>query len=263
MVALLFIAASTPALCQPISPQRENEPSEQSALSESNDRGQRQEENEPKREAKNATASLVNEFEALQVTVGAAWKDMEEVAAEVRPQIMRLSLKAGHLKEVLKDSRRLSVPSAAAVCEELNSCTKCATSSICGWCGESMKCVPGSHNGPADSCPAAQFSYESCPGMGCKSLTSCDLCTQDAMCGWCSSSAMCIDGTEWGPSRAALSLPFLAAKVPCTVASNTRQNAMQGDQVAASAGAKCGLGGTLGWVHRDSQTSQTCPMPVI
>merc|ERR1719223_662738 len=90
LVALLFIAASTPALCQPISSDLGDATgSESSQLAEtrqSNEGDQRQEENEssrkvenePKKETKNATASLVNEFEALQVTVGKAWKDMEQ-----------------------------------------------------------------------------------------------------------------------------------------------------------------------------------------
>lgn len=209
--------------------------------------------------ARNVTATLLTEFTGLQGVVAQAWHDLEDVSAVVRPQVTRLSLQAEHMQEVLKDARKLRVPSVDAVCEDIgSSCSKCAESSICGWCTASMKCVPGSRNGPGEdgSCPAAQYSYESCPGMGCKGFNSCDLCTADAMCGWCSSSSTCIDGTEWGPSRAALALPFLAARVPCNVASQPNAYVQQ---VAPSQDKQCGLGGTIGWVHRDSQTSQTCP----
>merc|ERR1711924_389900 len=98
---------------------------------------------------------------------------------------------------------KLRVPSIAKVCEKLGSCGECAASSVCGWCTASMKCVPGTRDGPGDEvapCPVAQYSYALCPGMDCKAYNSCELCTGDAMCGWCSSSSTCIGGTEWGPS---------------------------------------------------------------
>lgn len=203
---------------------------------------------------RNVTTSLLTEFAALRDDVGKAWQDFEEVSATVGPQVKRLSLKADHLREVIKDARKLRVPSIAKVCEELGACGKCAASPVCGWCTASMKCIPGSRDGPADEaepCPAAQYSYEMCAGMSCKAYASCDLCTRDAMCGWCSSSSTCIDGTEWGPSRAALALPFLAARQPCDFLTSGSTPAQD---------KQCMAGGTIGWVHRNSRTAQTCSL---
>merc|ERR1719326_1636363 len=111
---------------------------------------------------RNVTASLLAEFASLRGVVGQAWHDLEEVSSVVGPLVKRLSLKAAKLREVIDDAKKLRVPNIAQACEELGSCSKCAASSVCGWCSASMKCVPGNRDGPADEaapCPAAQYSY--------------------------------------------------------------------------------------------------------
>lgn len=63
---------------------------------------------------------------------------------------------------------------AVSVCGTFTDCTTCAAYQGCGWCTVEQKCVEGDEYGPlTDIC--SFYSYGSCNGADCASLTSCDV----------------------------------------------------------------------------------------
>merc|ERR1719231_636251 len=73
----------------------------------------------------------------------------------------------------------------------------------CGWCASDQKCLSGlasgpvGHNGARSNCSVWDFAF--CSQLPCASHESCDACAADPMCGWCSTSNVCAEGSSRGP----------------------------------------------------------------
>mmetsp|Transcript_51158 Transcript_51158/g.147641 ORF Transcript_51158/g.147641 Transcript_51158/m.147641 type:complete len:226 (+) Transcript_51158:146-823(+) len=147
--------------------------------------------------------NIFNELEGLSNEVSQATSMWDNLEASVQPQILRLHNEADQLRNILGSVRKLRIPNVIAFCRGLGSCSSCAAEPVCGWCSTSMKCVPGTKQGPADlsfcSFPSDVYTYGACPGQDCGGYTSCETCTADATCGWQSRELQCMTGTERGP----------------------------------------------------------------
>lgn len=172
-----------------------------------------------------ASEALVAEYKALTTEVHEEWDAWEGLAGNLGPKIESLDEASKGLKAVISSARMLQVPSVNGICANLTSCSACAASPVCGWCTSSLTCVPGMPEGPAEAgaCGGQKvaYSFSACPGMACEVFTSCQLCTQQGTCGWCSSDNRCAEGSEWGPmDTKSPSKVVCAAKSPSWVHSD-------------------------------------------
>lgn len=189
--------------------------------------------------------ALASELSDLRLDVDKAWKAWAEVRKEVEPKVEHMSQEADELRGVLDSVKQLRIPSIRKMCSELNSCNSCANVEICGWCAQSMTCVPGTQAGPVEStmCLASTtYSFSTCPNMSCEDYTTCGACTGDELCGWHQGDKKCVTGTEFGPTSDGL--PAFPAK--------GYQHSVN-HMVLGTA--------LLDWVHRDQPRSSCEPPP--
>lgn len=94
-----------------------------------------------------------------------------------------------------------SKPNCAKVqCAQHIHCDTCTKDIRCGWCASEKTCLPGTVEGPlkGDNCSAA-WDYAFCSSLPCAVHESCDECASDPICGWCSTSNVCTEGSMRGP----------------------------------------------------------------
>merc|ERR1712137_1305200 len=92
-------------------------------------------------------------------------------------------------------------PNCAKVqCAQHTHCDTCSKDLRCGWGASDGICIPGVAAGPTSkgtNCSTWDFAF--CSSLPCASHTSCDSCAADALCGWCSTSNVCVEGSMRGP----------------------------------------------------------------
>jgi len=150
-----------------------------------------------------APEALVQDLQLLRDDVSQARSSWSNLATVVKPRIEALEQVSGELRGMLHSVLALRRPHIVEHCGSFSSsCGECAAAPICGWCADSMSCIPGTRQGPAASyfCNAASYSHKVCLGMGCGVYTTCDGCIADALCGWLPQQAKCVSGSEFGPS---------------------------------------------------------------
>jgi hypothetical protein len=82
----------------------------------------------------------------------------------------------------------------------MSSCNLCTTLSDCGWCTLTSTCETGNDTNSFGSCPPSSWVWLGqlyCPATPAPSVNctisdpSCDSCTRNGLCGWCSSNREC------------------------------------------------------------------------
>jgi hypothetical protein len=92
-----------------------------------------------------------------------------------------------------------SCPKTTANCSSMANCSSCASHG-CAWCRETHKCYEPSIDGKeacmaSGLCECSVVSPDMCPisKMKCSLHKDCNTCTNDASCGWCSSTGKCLE----------------------------------------------------------------------
>merc|ERR1712019_39455 len=93
------------------------------------------------------------------------------------------------------------LPPTQISCDSITHCGPCTMHLHCGWCAKEKKCMAGGVAGATGSSASncTQWDYAYCTQDPCSVYNSCSACSADPMCGWCSSTSACVEGSAKGP----------------------------------------------------------------
>eukprot|EP00301_Raphidiophrys_heterophryoidea_P019281 c4242_g1_i1.p2 GENE.c4242_g1_i1~~c4242_g1_i1.p2 ORF type:complete len:172 (+),score=23.62 c4242_g1_i1:156-671(+) len=114
-------------------------------------------------------------------------------------------------------------------CSVYESCHVCVQDINCGWCAGERTCVSGSAHQPlaidehGKKCTA--FDFFSCPGFRCGAYHSCEGCSRDQFCGWCSQTWNCVSRFGMKPLSQNCGVGFVSDPLRCGGAGSAFQGA--------------------------------------